>query len=157
MEGEHVDTQAADPFLQDDNIVITAARVEREQAESAASSTVVTGETIERIGEPMTLDFLRLTPSAAVSVSGTPGSQAQVRIRGAEANHTLLFVDGIRANDPAAANEPRFESSAGRNRPCGGRKRSAASSQSMGTPVRLHRPWVSSDRTVSIGRRAARD
>ena len=104
-----MDTQAADPFLQDDNIVITAARVEREKAESAASSTVVTGETIERIGEPMTLDFLRLTPSAAVSVSGTPGSQAQVRIRGAEANHTLLFVDGIRANDPAAANEPRFE------------------------------------------------
>ncbi|MDQ3470870.1 MAG: TonB-dependent receptor, partial [Pseudomonadota bacterium] len=29
--------------------------------------------------------------------------------RGAEANHTLLFIDGIRANDPAAGNTPRFE------------------------------------------------
>ena len=104
-----MDIQTADPFLDEDSIVITAARVEQKHAESAASSSVIAGSTIERIGEPMTLDFLRLTPSAAVSVSGTPGSQAQVRIRGAEANHTLLFIDGIRANDPAAANEPRFE------------------------------------------------
>src|ERR1044072_1208916 len=90
-------------------IVVTASRIEEEQADSAASSTVIDGATIERIGEPLTLDFLRLTPSAAISVGGTAGSQAQLRIRGAEANHTLLFIDGIRANDPAAANEPRFE------------------------------------------------
>ena len=90
-------------------IVVTASRTEEEQADSAASSTVIDGATVGRIGEPLTLDFLRLTPSAAISVSGTPGSQAQLRIRGAEANHTLLFIDGIRANDPAAGNEPRFE------------------------------------------------
>ena len=48
-------------------------------------------------------------PRVAVSVSGPAGSLTQVRIRGAEANHTLLFVEGIRANDPAAGNEPRFE------------------------------------------------
>lgn len=108
MEGTRLDNLPP-PFLQDDSIVITAARVEHEQADSAASSMVIGSETIDRLGEPMTLDFLRLTPSAAVAVSGTPGSQAQLRLRGAEANHTLLFVDGIRANDPAAANEPRFE------------------------------------------------
>ncbi len=27
-------------------------------------------------------------------------SKAQVRIRGAEANHTLVLIDGIEANDP---------------------------------------------------------
>jgi vitamin B12 transporter len=32
-----------------------------------------------------------------------------VRIRGAEANHTLLFIDGIRANDPATGDQPRFD------------------------------------------------
>jgi vitamin B12 transporter len=32
-----------------------------------------------------------------------------VRIRGAEANHTLLFVDGIKINDPASGDAPRFE------------------------------------------------
>jgi vitamin B12 transporter len=32
-----------------------------------------------------------------------------VRIRGAEANHTLLFVDGIKINDPAGDDSARFE------------------------------------------------
>jgi len=100
------DYQAIDPPAA---IIVTASRTEQEQSDSAASSTIIGKGTIERIGEPLTVDFLRLSPSAAVSVSGTAGSQAQLRIRGAEANHTLLFVDGIRANDPAAANEPRFE------------------------------------------------
>ena len=93
----------------DQAVIVTASRNDQAQSDTAASTTVIDGATIERIGEPLTLDFLRLTPSAAVSVSGSEGSQAQVRIRGAEANHTLLFVDGVRANDPAAANEPRFE------------------------------------------------
>ena len=51
-------------------------------------------------------------PVARASRSRPPGprgTQTQVRIRGAEANHTLLFVDGIRFNDPAAGNEARFE------------------------------------------------
>jgi vitamin B12 transporter len=52
---------------------------------------------------------LRLTAGVSVSQSGPRGSQTQLRIRGAEANHTLLFVDGIRFNDPAAGNEARFE------------------------------------------------
>ena len=53
--------------------------------------------------------LLRLTPSAAVATSGPAGSLTEVRIRGAEANHTLLFVDGIKINDPASGDTPRFE------------------------------------------------
>lgn len=60
-------------------------------------------------GLPMIADLLRLTPSVSVSVSGPRGTQTQLRMRGGEANHTLLFVDGIRFNDPAAGNEARFE------------------------------------------------
>jgi vitamin B12 transporter len=90
-------------------IVITAARAPEERAESAASVTITDGERIERLGEPLGASFLRLVPSAAVSASGPAGSLTEVRIRGAEANHTLLFIDGIRANDPAAGNAPRFE------------------------------------------------
>src|SRR5205085_11784 len=51
----------------------------------------------------------RLTPSAAVSVSGPAGSLTEVRLRGAEANHTLLFVDGIKIDDPASGDTPRYE------------------------------------------------
>jgi vitamin B12 transporter len=60
-------------------------------------------------GLPMATDYLRLWPSVSVASAGPRGSQTQVRLRGAEANHTLLVIDGIRFNDPAAGNEARFE------------------------------------------------
>lgn len=90
-------------------IVVTASRVPQEQAKSPASSTVIDSAEIDRLGDPLAYSLLRLTPSAAVESGGPAGSFSEVRIRGAEANHTLLFIDGIRANDPAANDTPRFE------------------------------------------------
>ncbi|GAA4009132.1 TonB-dependent receptor plug domain-containing protein [Sphingomonas humi] len=92
-----------------DAIIVTAARSGEKQATTPASVSLIEPPTVERLGEPLLASLLRLTPSASLSTAGTAGSQMQVRLRGAEANHTLLFVDGIRANDPAAGNEPRFE------------------------------------------------
>ena len=94
---------------QADTIVITASRAPEKQADTAASVEVIDQQTINRLGEPLLSDFLRLTPSAAVSTSGPDGTITEVRIRGAEANHTLLFIDGINANDLSAGDEPRFE------------------------------------------------
>ena len=99
----------ADPAADQPEIVITASRVPLEQSEAAASTTIVHQQRIERLGEPLASSLLRLTPSAAVQSTGPLGSFVEVRIRGAEANHTLLFIDGIRANDPAANDTPRFE------------------------------------------------
>ena len=90
-------------------IVVTASRAEEDAANTPASVTLIEAERIERLGAPLVTDLLRLAPSAAVSRSGPAGSLTDVRIRGAEANHSLLFVEGIRANDPAAGNIPRFE------------------------------------------------
>jgi len=100
-----IDFQAVDSPA----IVVTASRAEEEASDTPASVTLIDGKRIERIGSPLVPELLRLVPSVAVSTSGPAGSLTQVRIRGAEANHTLLFVEGIRANDPAAGNEPRFE------------------------------------------------
>ena len=97
------------PAIEPPAIVVTASRSDERVDQSPASVTLIEAAEIERLGSPQVTDFLRLVPSAAVSVSGPTGSLSQVRIRGAEANHTLLFVEGIRANDPAAGNEPRFE------------------------------------------------
>ena len=94
-------------------IVVTASRRPVEASEAPASATIVARETLEALSLPLAADVLRLTPGASVSQSGPRGSQTQLRIRGAEANHTLLFVDGIRFNDPAAGNEARFELLAG--------------------------------------------
>jgi vitamin B12 transporter len=91
------------------DIVVTASRVPEKKKKSAAGSTVIDRKEIVRLGDPLLASFIRLTPSAAVETSGPAGSLTEVRIRGAEANHTLLFIDGIKANDPAAGDAPRFE------------------------------------------------
>ena len=90
-------------------IVITAERSAGEAAETPASVSIIDRESIVRLGEPLIPSLLRLTPSISVATSGSAGSLTEVRIRGAENNHTLLFVDGIRANDPATGNQPRLE------------------------------------------------
>ena len=97
------------PISEPPAIVVTASRAEQKAGDTPASVSLIDGERLERLGAPLISDLLRLVPSASVAVSGPGGSQTQLRIRGAEANHVLLFVEGIRANDPAAGNEPRFE------------------------------------------------
>ena len=91
------------------DIIVTASREPVARAEAPASSTLIGRDQLDLLGFPLTSDVLRLVPGVAVAASGPPGSQVQVRIRGAEANHSLLFVDGIKFNDPAAGNEARFE------------------------------------------------
>ena len=92
-----------------DQIVITASRAPESEALTAASVSIIDQQRIERLNEPLVSALLRLTPSAAVATSGPAGSLTEVRIRGAEANHTLLFVDGIKINDPASGDAPRYE------------------------------------------------
>jgi vitamin B12 transporter len=92
-----------------DQIVITASRAPESEAQTPASVSIVDRKRIERLGEPLLAELLRLTPSAAVTSIGPAGSLTEVRIRGSEANHSLLFVDGIKINDPASGDQPRFE------------------------------------------------
>lgn len=92
-----------------DQIVVTASRFSEDQTESAASTLVIDSRRIERLGEPLVPALLRLAPSVAVTTQGPAGLLTEVRIRGAENNHSLLFIDGIRANDPATGDFARFE------------------------------------------------
>jgi vitamin B12 transporter len=90
-------------------IVVTASRTPVAAADAPASVTIFDNEALDDLSLPSLPDLLRLSPGLSVATSGPRGTQTQVRIRGAEANHTLVFVDGIRFNDPAAGNEARFE------------------------------------------------
>jgi vitamin B12 transporter len=96
--------QSAEP-----SIIVTASR-EPVAAEDVASSATLFGEPeLDDLSLPAVPDLLRLSPGLSVAATGPRGTQTQVRIRGAEANHTLIFLDRIRFNDPAAGNEGRFE------------------------------------------------
>jgi len=90
-------------------IVITASRSPGSEAETPASVTIIDRDRIERLGDALVPSLLRLSPSVAVTTQGPTGLLTEVRIRGAENNHTLLFIDGIRANDPATGDFARFE------------------------------------------------
>lgn len=97
----------ADPSS--DAIIVTGAREPVAAGEAAVSASVFDRATLDALALPATSDVLRLAPGVSVATTGPRGTQTQIRIRGAEASHTLLFVDGIRFNDPAAGNEARFE------------------------------------------------
>jgi vitamin B12 transporter len=62
---------------------------------------VVTGEELRARQVRNAADALRSLPGVAVSRSGGAGSLTQIRIRGAEAPHTLVLIDGIEANTTA--------------------------------------------------------
>jgi vitamin B12 transporter len=100
---------AASPAQADETIVITASLEPVRAEASPASVTLIDERRIEALGAPLASDLVRLAPGISVAVSGAQGSLTQIRIRGAEANHSLLFVDGIAFNDPASGNEARFE------------------------------------------------
>lgn len=86
---------------QDNDIVVvtgTAAPVEADQV--GQSLTVISGKVIEAQGYAYVSDVLRQVPSVAVNRGGAPGGLTQVRVRGAEANHTLVLLDGIDISSP---------------------------------------------------------
>lgn len=84
----------------DSTVVVTGAAVPVEAEKLGQTITVVTAETIEAQGYTFVPDVLRQVPGTAVSQAGAPGSLTQVRMRGGEANHTIVLIDGIDITSP---------------------------------------------------------
>lgn len=61
---------------------------------------VLTGDEIERRQIVYVADALRALPGVSVNRTGAHGNLTQVRIRGAEGNHTLVLIDGIEVSAP---------------------------------------------------------
>ncbi|HEY7862872.1 MAG TPA: TonB-dependent receptor, partial [Thermoanaerobaculia bacterium] len=83
-----------------ENIVVSATASPEEIDEVASSVTVVTREQIEQNGWKTVGDVLRSVPGVDVVTSGGPGSATSVFLRGANSQHTLVLIDGVRANSP---------------------------------------------------------
>jgi vitamin B12 transporter len=65
-----------------------------------ASVSVLTADDLSIRLSPNVADQLRAVPGVGISRSGGVGALSQVRLRGAEANHTLVLLDGIEVSDP---------------------------------------------------------
>src|SRR5258706_1469728 len=84
-----------------ENVVITASRLGGIRSNLLGSSaTVLQPVDLEERQIVIVSDVLRDVPGIAVSRTGPVGQFTQVRIRGAESNHTLVLIDGIKAGDP---------------------------------------------------------
>jgi len=94
----HAQTQDRD----DDKIIVVASGVEQAADEVGRSVTVIDRETIERRQTVSLSDLLATTPGVTSTRNGGVGGLTAVRIRGAEDAHTLVLIDGVRANDPSA-------------------------------------------------------
>jgi len=81
------------------DMLVTGARTPIPIRELGSASTVLEGEDIERRQNPIVSDLLRGIPGLAVSRAGGVGGLTQIRIRGAEGNHTKVMIDGIDANE----------------------------------------------------------
>jgi vitamin B12 transporter len=79
-------------------IIIQADRSPMQREQIGRSLTVIDGKQLDISKAPYITDVLRKVPGLAVSTSGAAGSLSQVRIRGGEANHTLVLIDGVIAN-----------------------------------------------------------
>lgn len=69
-------------------------------SEIGSAVTVVTGQELRDRQIRNGAEALRSLPGVHVSRTNTPASVTQVRIRGAEGNHTVVLIDGVVANAP---------------------------------------------------------
>lgn len=92
-----------------DEIIIAGVRTPLPAADMATAVTVIDREALDLRQSFQLVDVLRDVPGLTVARSGPVGSQAQLRMRGAEANHVLVLIDGVEANDPASGDEFLFE------------------------------------------------
>lgn len=84
-----------------EGILVAASRagVKQSQADYPGSVTVLSAADLERRQVRDIAEALRDVPGVAVS---TVAGQTQLRLRGSEANHVLVLVDGIEVSDPFA-------------------------------------------------------
>jgi vitamin B12 transporter len=99
----HAQQVAPPPFIAPP-VVVTATRVPTPSEEVATSVTVITGDDLERRQSRSLADALRDVPGLNLVQSGSAGGTAQVFMRGANANHTKVLIDGMPVNNPGDLN-----------------------------------------------------
>lgn len=79
-------------------IVVTATRTAQTADAALAPVVIITREEIESNPGADLTELLRLHPGVEISRNGPPGQQTSIFIRGADSNHTLVMVDGVKIN-----------------------------------------------------------
>ena len=97
-----------DTAVMEDEIIVLGSRTPLAPSALAGSSTRFGPAELAAAQQPFVADLLRTVPTMNISRSGGFGGLTQVRMRGSEANHTLVLLDGFELNDPANGSEYDF-------------------------------------------------
>lgn len=73
-----------------------------EEKEIGRSYTVIDGAALQLAGTPYVADVLRTVPGFAVSRTGSFAGLTDVRVRGSEANHILVLIDGVPVSETSS-------------------------------------------------------
>ena len=84
-------------------MTVTATRVPTPEDQVGSSITVITREEIENRALDSLPDILNDVPGLNLVQTGGPGGTAAVFMRGTNANHTKVLIDGIDVSDPSVA------------------------------------------------------
>jgi len=91
-----------------EQLTVTASRLPMATHESGVALTVLYRDDIRAQGAQTLADLLLGLPGISVSRQGPSGALTQIRMRGAEANHVLVLIDGVEANDVTQGGEFNF-------------------------------------------------
>lgn len=83
-----------------DEIVVTANRTEVDAKRTGVSVQVVDAAEIQKAGDASIASVLNRLPGITVTTQGPVGTNATLRIRGAEKRYIAVYIDGIRVTDP---------------------------------------------------------
>ena len=82
-----------------ESVLVTASAVERPLSQVPDSVTVISSRDLEVRQAATVAEVLRSVPGLGLTTTGGRGSQTSLYSRGAEANFTLVLIDGVRVND----------------------------------------------------------
>ena len=94
----YVANLSAEEIPQAETVVVTANRTEERLAQTLQHATLITQEQIRNSSAADLPTLLRREASLEIAQSGGVGKQSSTFMRGANSNHTLVLIDGIRAN-----------------------------------------------------------
>ncbi|MGE4431045.1 MAG: TonB-dependent receptor plug domain-containing protein [Sphingobium sp.] len=94
---------AAHDVSSGDAILVTATRLVVPANQVPASVTVLDKAAIDRAQDMGVTELLIRTPGVSMTRNGGYGTATSVRIRGAEADQTVVVIDGVKLNDPSSA------------------------------------------------------
>ncbi len=84
------------------DVLVTATKFPTEVQNISSSYSIIDKSLIQRSNSSTVLQLLREVPGISIAQQGGLGKLNSLFMRGANANHTLVLIDGVEVNDPSS-------------------------------------------------------